>query len=221
MFYSEDELLMLSGIQHFSFCQRQWAIIHLENQWKENLQTVEGNIIHNKVNDPYILESRGKTFVARSVPLISYQLGLYGYADVVEFIKVEKEGVAIRGKRGLWTPIPVEYKRGNPKPDERDEVQLCAQAICLEEMLQLSIQKGYIFYHAIRRRTEVVFTEELRSLVKKLSKEMHETYKRGVTPKGVYSKKCKLCSLFDLCQPKILNKKITVKEYIKKGLDEE
>jgi len=220
MFYEEEDLLMLSGIQHFSFCQRQWALIHIENKWQENAKTVEGNILHSKVNDPYDFEARGDTVIARSVPLVSYELGLYGYGDVVEYTKVETGGVALKGRKGLWQPAPVEYKRGKPKPDERDEVQLCAQAICLEEMLQICVPKGYLYYHAIRRRTEVHFNEELRNLVKELAKRMHQLYLKGSTPKGQYSEKCKGCSLFELCQPKIINRKILVNEYMKKGIEE-
>ena len=170
--YSEDDLLMLSGIQHFAFCERQWALIHIEQQWAENMRTVEGTHIHERVDDPFASEVRGNVITLRSVSLVSYRLGLYGVADVVEFKRAENcAGIGMEGYSGVWKPVPVEYKRGKPKPDERDAVQLCAQAICLEEMYQndkntpLIIDKGYLFYGETRHRQEVIFCHELRNKV--------------------------------------------------------
>ncbi|MGF7186248.1 CRISPR-associated exonuclease Cas4 [Desulfitispora alkaliphila] len=218
MVYDEDELLMLSGIQHYCFCKRQWALIHVEKQWQENVKTIEGKHIHEKVNDPYLVETRGDITIARSVPLTSYELGLYGIADVVEFSRVEKKGVLLKGKTGFWHPIPVEYKRGKPKSDERDEVQLCAQAICLEEMLHVSIEKGYLYYHQIRKRVEIELNSGLRETVKKMASDMHKVYKTGITPKGKVGKHCKLCSMENICKPKVGNKKLKVKDYVQKGV---
>lgn len=218
MTYLDDEMLMLSGIQHFCFCPRQWALIHIEQQWQENVRTVEGKHVHEKVNDPFIVETRGELVIARSVPLVSYKLGLYGIADVVEFFKHDKQGISLTGKRGLWLPTPVEYKRGKPKSDERDEVQLCAQAICLEEMFKINISKGYLFYHSIRRRIEVILDNRLRETVSELTNKMHQIYKKGATPLGKYGKPCKLCSMENICQPKIGQKKIKVKDYVRKGM---
>lgn len=218
MKYSEDELLMLSGIQHFFFCRRQWALIHIEKQWQENIRTVEGKHIHEKVDDPFIVETRGDLVIARSVPIVSFELGLYGIADVVEFILTKSNGIRLKGKEGLWQPIPVEYKRGKPKTDERDEVQLCAQAICLEEMLNVSLRKGYLFYNEVKRRSEVILDNDIRMTVKCLANNMHKLFNEGRTPKGEKSKKCKLCSLAEICQPKISSRKITVKNYLKKGV---
>lgn len=216
----EEEFLMLSGIQHFYFCQRQWALIHIERQWEENVRTIEGKQIHDRVDDPFIIETRGDIVIARAVPIISNKLGLYGVADVVEFIKDEVSGITLSERKGLWKPIPVEYKRGKPKIDIRDEVQLCAQAICLEEMLNVSIEKGYLFYNTIKRRNEVIFNKTLRKSVHDLSDAMHMLFNASATPKAKWGKQCPLCSMEEICKPKITSKNKQVKEYIKKGITE-
>lgn len=213
--------MMLSGIQHYFFCERQWALIHIEQQWRENVRTIEGKHIHERADDPFVVETRGELVIARSVPLLSYSLGLNGVADVVEFIKTDSQGVTLKGKDGLWMPVPVEYKRGKPKTDQRDEVQLCAQAICLEEMLGVIIEKGYLFYHTIKRRSEVVLNQELRTLVQQLADRMHLAFEEGKTPKAKPAKHCDLCSMIELCQPKLLKKKKQVSEYIKEVVAEE
>jgi len=221
MFYEEDNMLMLSGIQHFYFCKRQWALIHIEQQWKENIGTAEGKIVHEKVDDPFLVETRGNLVIARSMPISSRRLGLYGVADVVEFIKTETEGIELENREGVWKPVPIEYKRGEPKNDDRDKVQLCAQAICLEEMLNVEIEKGYLFYNAIKRRIEVIFEEELRNTVKKFAAEMHQVFNDKKTPKCKKEKHCKACSMEEICQPKITGKMIKINDYIKKGLEKE
>lgn len=220
MAYQVEEFLMLSGIQHYYFCKRQWALIHIEQQWQENVRTVEGKNIHERVDDPFIVESRGDIVIARSVPLISYKLGLYGIADVVEFNRSNTDGINLKDRDGLWMPIPIEYKRGKPKDDQRDEVQLCAQAICLEEMLNVNIRTGYLFYHTIRRRIKVNLDEEIRWIVQKLADEMHLVFTEGKTPYAKKEKHCKNCSMKDICQPKISSKRMNVKEYIKKAVEE-
>ena len=175
--YTDDDLLMLSGIQHFAFCERQWALIHIEQQWAENMRTVEGTHMHERVDDPFASEVRGSVITLRSVSMVSYRLGLYGVADVVEFIRSEnEEGVGMEGYPGKWCPVPVEYKRGKPKPDERDEVQLCAQAICLEEMFNTKILRGSLYYAETRRRVIVELTAELRQTVFEISRKMHELF---------------------------------------------
>lgn len=209
---------MLSGIQHFYFCQRQWALIHIEKQWQENVRTIEGKHIHERADDPFIIETRGDIVIARSVPIVSHRIGLYGIADVVEFTKDRAFGIHLKEREGLWRPVPVEYKRGKPKTDMRDEVQLCAQAICLEEMLKISIPKGYLFYHTIKRRTEVIFHEELRSAVQDLANSMHQCFKEMKTPKAKWGKHCSLCSMEEICQPKVTSKNKQVQDYIKKGV---
>lgn len=212
--YNEDEFLLLSGIQHFAFCPRQWALIHIEQQWNENAKTIEGKHLHERVDDPMIKESSKKLVVWRSVNLISYRLGLTGRADVVEFNK-SKIGISLSDKSGMWTPYPVEYKRGKPKTDERDEVQLCAQAICLEEMFKTTINEGALFYGEIRRRSIVSFAKELRQQVAKYTIEMHRLFKNSITPPPVYKPHCKSCSLFNLCLPKRLNSFKSATSYLK------
>lgn len=209
--YSDDDLLMLSGIQHIAFCERQWALIHIEQQWAENMRTVEGTHVHERVDDPFAGEVRGNVITLRSVSMVSYRLGLYGVADVVEFIRSETgEGIGLDNYTGKWNPVPVEYKRGKPKPDERDEVQLCAQAVCLEEMYQnkedstLIIDKGYLFYGETRHRHEVIFNQKLRNKVETYSRQMHELFEAGNTPLANYKTHCKACSLVEICNPRLL-----------------
>lgn len=193
--YTEDDLIMLSALQHFMYCERQCALIHIEQIWTENLFTAEGRIMHDKV-DTATRESRGNVRIEYGVPMRSLRLGLIGKADVVEF---HKQG-------DKWVPFPVEYKRGKPKLDDCDKVQLCAQAICLEEMLGVEIKKGALFYGQTRRREDIVFDEKLRLETEEASRKVHELIESGVTPRAEYAKKCKKCSLLDLCMPKVSRK---------------
>jgi len=215
--YTEDELLLLSGIQHFAFCTRQWALIHIEQQWAENAKTIEGKHLHERVDDPFFKDSDSQLVVWRSVNLISQRLGLTGRADVVEF-KKNCSGIELPNKKGTWIPYPVEYKRGKPKPDERDEVQLCAQAICLEEMFKTTIDEGAVYYAETRRRNIVPFTTELRQKVIDYAKEMHQLFRHAVTPLPAYKSHCKSCSLFDICLPKNINFSNTASNYLKREL---
>jgi CRISPR-associated exonuclease Cas4 len=214
-----DNLLMLSGIQHIAFCERQWALIHIEQQWAENVQTVEGHHLHAKVDDPMESDRRGDIIALRSVSLTSYTLGLYGRADVVELIKStgdETENtIVINEKPGRWKVTPVEYKRGKPKTDERDEVQLCAQAMCLEEMYGIHLEGGFLYYGETRHRHDVEFSEQLRTLVTKFAKRMHELFENGQTPPPVYKPHCRSCSLLDVCLPKSSVGLQSVEEYLK------
>lgn len=219
MEYNEEEYLMLSGIQHFKFCRRQWALIHIEQQWEENVHTVVGELMHKKVHDPYLKEKRKDTIVVRALPISSRKLGISGECDVVEFEKSES-GVTLFGHRGLYSIYPVEYKKGKPKITEEDKLQLMAQAMCLEEMFSTTIEEGSIFYGETRRREEVIFTKELREEVEKMLKEMHQYYERGYTPKVRKNKTCNSCSLKDICIPN-LEKTSSVSNYIAKSLEEE
>ena len=211
--YPDDKLLLLSGIQHFCFCKRQWALIHVEQQWSENLRTAEGRIIHERVDDPFLTESRGDVVVSRAFPIISRSLGLTGIADVIEYTRSDT-GITIPDHEGRWIMKPVEYKRGKPKIDERDEVQLCAQVMCLEEMFGIRINEADFYYNEIRRRQHLTITDDLRRLVFSLAKEMHEIFRNGITPKAESGKHCSLCSLVDICIPKLTKKKILVRNYI-------
>jgi len=209
-----DDYLMLSGIQHFRFCERQWALIHLEGQWNENRLTFEGGLIHERADDPFLVETFGEQFVSRSVPIVSHRLKLYGVADVVEFLKTSAGGVRIEGHEGLWLPYPVEYKHGQPKSDDCDLVQLCAQAMCLEEMLGIKVPEGAMYYHKIRRRLKVVFDSAVREATAEVAERMRLSSISGNTPRAQYMKKCEGCSLIDLCLPKISKVDNAVEKYM-------
>lgn len=218
MEYKEEDFLLLSGLQHFAFCQRQWALIHIEQQWQENLRTIEGAILHEKTHDNMIKEKRGGLIVSRGMAIFSRELGLTGACDVVEF-QQDKEGVAIFSREGTYIPIPVEYKRGKPKENDVDSLQLCAQAMCLEEMLVCSIPEGYLFYGEIKRRVKVNLDDYLRGRVKKMAEEMHRLYRKRHTPKVKTSKVCRACSLKEICLPKLCANK-SVSNYINRSVSE-
>lgn len=219
MEYKEDDYLMLSGIQHFKFCRRQWALIHIEQQWEENVHTVTGELMHKKVHDPYLKEKRKDIIVVRALPIASRKMGISGECDIVEFHKCD-DGITLFGHRGTYSIYPVEYKKGKPKISEEDKLQLTAQAMCLEEMFSTEITEGALFYGETRRRESVVFTDELRDEVKRMLEEMHQYYNRGYTPKVKKSKACNSCSLKEMCLPK-LEKTGSVSAYMKKSLEEE
>ena len=150
--YAESDYLMLSGLQHFEFCRRQWALIHIEQQWEENFRTTSGELMHKKAHEETSVEKRGNLIIMRGLRIASSQLGLSGQCDVVEFHRCSL-GIEIHGYEGRWLPVPVEYKRGTEKEGREDEIQLCAQALCLEEMFLTEIPKGYLYYGETRRRT--------------------------------------------------------------------
>ena len=218
MSYQEEEYLQLSGLQHFVFCRRQWALIHIEQQWAENVRTVEGNLMHENAHDLERREKRGDLLITRGMPVFSSELGVSGQCDVVEFRRVD-EGIALHGETGYWSVFPVEYKRGRPKDHQADELQLCGQAMCLEEMLCCSIPEGALFYGEPRRRTEVIFSSELRENVRSFLQEMHQLYERRYTPKVKPKKGCSACSLKELCLPGILRKR-SVKDYLSEIIEE-
>ncbi|QDR82295.1 CRISPR-associated protein Cas4 [Sporomusa termitida] len=203
--YLDEDLLLLSGIQHMAFCERQWALIHVEQVWAENVRTVEGKHFHERADDPFFDESRKTVRIVRSMPLVSHRLGLRGVADVVEFHhskpEISGETCQLKDREGWWRPLPVEYKRGKPKKDGRDAVQLCAQAVALEEMLGLTITSGCLFYGETKRREAVEFTPALRQHTMELSRKMHVLVREGITPKAKKGKRCAQCSLVDDCQP--------------------
>jgi len=216
--YTSEELLPLSGIQHFLFCRRQWALIHIENQWRDNVLTVEGKLLHERVDDPYFTEVRGDLIIARSVPVASYRLGLSGICDLVEF-RLSEDGVKLPGRDGLYVPAPVEYKRGKPKRDPIDEGQLCAQAMCLEEMLAVDIPQGFLYYGQTRHRENVELSSSLRKLVADACAEMHSYFSRGHTPSVRITKACRSCSLADVCLPLLQKHKMTASRYIEEYIE--
>lgn len=216
---SQEEYLQLSGLQHFAFCRRQWALIHIEQLWRENLRTVEGQLLHHRAHDETQRERRGNLLILRGLAIQSPTLGVSGVCDVVEF-HASPQGVPIHGEEGLWLPYPIEYKRGKPKTNQADELQLCAQAMCLEEMLCCSIQEGALFYGKTKRRTVVSFVPALREQVVSLLQEMHQLYRRGYTPKCKPTKSCNACSLKELCLPKLM-KKQNVSAYLRSAMEED
>ena len=213
MTFTEDDLLPLSGLQHLLFCERQCALIHIEQAWAENLFTAEGRVMHEKVHEAH-RGSRGDIRVEYSMPLRSLRLGLIAKADVVEFHRV-KEDPAVK-----WRPYPVEYKRGRPKKDNVDKVQLCAQALCLEEMLAVEVHSGALFYGKTRHRQDVDFDGSLRSETEDTAKRFHALFEAGKTPKPVYGKKCESCSMKHLCLPKTVEKGKSIDLYLMNATSE-
>jgi CRISPR-associated exonuclease Cas4 len=205
----EDDFIQLSSLQHYAFCPRQCALIHIEQLWSESGLTAEGRIMHERVHEEQ-RESRGNVRIEYGVPLRSLTLGLIGKADVVEFHRVGKE---------TWQPFPVEYKRGKPKLDHCDMIQLCAQAMCLEEMLSVSILKGAIFYGRTRRRLDVSFDDNLRKETEEAAEQAHKLIASGITPSAIYEKRCKSCSLIGECLPKPIGQKVSVKRYLARMVD--
>lgn len=217
-FKEDDDYLMLSGIQHFQFCKRQWALIHIEQQWEENVRTIEGQYLHQKADQPLIREKRGDKLIVRAMPVKSDELKITGVCDVVEFVR-DDEGVEIHGAEGKYHAYPIEYKRGKPKLNDADLLQLTAQAICLEEMLLCNIDKGFMFYNEIKHRVEVELTAEMKGKVRILVSEMQDYYNRRLTPKVKTGSFCKSCSLHLICLPELMNKR-SVKSYIEGKIKE-
>ncbi len=216
--YNEDDYLMISGIQHFIFCRRQWALIHIEQQWEDNFFTVDGELKHERTDQPEIHEKRGDIITIRALSIKSKVLGITGKCDVVE-LKKDERGIFIPQYNDYYNITPIEYKRGKPKENNSDILQLLAEVFCLEEMLETRIDTGYLFYFETRRREEIHFTEELRRLMKEVIGEMHSYMDRGYTPKVKSGKKCETCSLKDICLPK-LEKSRDVKQYIQGRISE-
>ncbi|MDE7212136.1 MAG: CRISPR-associated protein Cas4 [Lachnospiraceae bacterium] len=219
MEYREEDFLLLSGIQHFAFCRRQWALIHVEQQWEENVRTFEGRSIHENAHNPFLKEKRGNVLTVRAMKVFSRIMGVSGECDVVEFHEAE-EGISLADRKGKYQVVPVEYKRGEPKEHDADELQLTAQAMCLEEMLQAEITAGDLYYAGIRHRKEVLFTAELRDKVKRSFKEMHQYYEKAYTPKAKTGSWCRQCSLQNICMPKLCGD-ITASEYIEAVMRED
>lgn len=216
--FAPEDCLMISGLQHFRFCCRQWALIHLEQQWAENLRTVEGEFLHERAHNEQLQERRGDLLTVRGLRVQSLTLGLSGVCDVVEF-RQDARGVPLSGKEGQWLPYPVEYKRGVPKQDGCDELQLCAQAMCLEEMLCCEIPEGALYYGEPRRRLRVSLTKELREEVRSDAAQMHALYRRGHTPRVRRTKSCNACSLKELCLPG-LQKSGSVRDYLRRHMED-
>lgn len=216
--YSEEEMLALSGIQHYSFCPRQWALIHVEQQWADNVLTVEGGLVHKRAHNQGIREKRGDVITVRELNVHSYSLGLRGQCDVVEFV-ADDEGIPLTGEPGFWRVVPVEYKRGKSKRIDADRLQLCAQAICLEEMLCCDVREAFLYYGSTHSRERVDLTSELRAEAMRVAGEMHRLFANRHTPSPKKRKTCTSCSLKDKCLPG-LDKHETVQEYFDRRLRE-
>ena len=215
-------MLMLSGIQHYMFCPRQWALIHIEQQWAENRLTTEGQLLHKNVDNPFYRQKNGDTITLRSLHIASKRLGLYGITDAVELIPSDSPEDSITHNRypGYWKPYPVEYKRGHSKPDERDEVQLAAQAMCLEEMYDINIPYGALYYDEVKHRETIAISDGLRRTTQQCAKQMHDIFKSGIMPKPVKASHCRNCSLKDICIPE-MSDCTQVKTYLNKNLYED
>ena len=206
----DEDLIPISALQHYLYCPRQCALIHVERQWAESRHTAEGRLLHERVDHPKAELRKGVRTVS-AMPLFDAALGLTGIADVVEFHRTES------GERA----VPVEYKRGRPKAHRADEVQLCAQALCLESMLGSVVAAGALFYGQTRRRTDVVFDEKLRGLTRRTAQETREMIRAGRTPTAQYeAKRCDACSLIDLCQPRWLERGSGVSDWLRAQLEE-
>jgi CRISPR-associated exonuclease Cas4 len=205
--YSDEDLLPLSGLQHILFCERQCALIHVEGAWKENAFTAEGRAMHGKAHAGKT-ESRRKNRTEYGIDLRSLELGLSGKADAITF--EENGSVTI-----------VEYKRGRPKRGRMDEVQVCAQAMCLEEMTRKEIPVAALFYGKTKRRTEIPLTGELRTLTAETAHRYHELIENGITPVASYAKKCQRCSLLDLCLPERKKQITNVSDFVEAMTREE
>lgn len=208
---ADSDLIALSALQHHLFCPRQCALIHVEQAWAENALTAEGRILHERTSEPGHEVRRGVR-VATAMPLVSRRLGVSGIADLVELYPVEGGG---------WRPVPVEYKRGKPKSHRADEVQLCAQAIALEEMFATAVPDGVLFYGATRRRTEIRFDETLRRLTSDVAAAARAMIAAGLTPPPVYDRtRCRACSLADICRPKAFERSRPVAAWLNAQIDD-
>ena len=217
--YQEEDYLQLSGIQHFAFCRRQWALIHVEQQWEDNLLTIEGDFIHERAHDEKIREHRGPVITERGIRVSSAELGVSGQCDVVEYHRTG-HGILLPGVDGFWQPYPIEYKRGHKKANNADRLQLCLQAMCLETMLCCEIPEGAIYYDEAKRRETVILGAELRQEVKAMLLEMHQYMERGYTPRVKPSRSCSACSLKEECLPKLMKQK-KVKDYMGTFMEED
>jgi CRISPR-associated exonuclease Cas4 len=218
--FTEEQLVPLSAVSHYVHCPRRCALIHLEQIWTENLQTAEGRVLHDKT-DRGGRESRGDIKILRSLRLRSLRLGITGIADVVEMHRVQQAdgGVTLPKLSGLWRPFPVEFKRGAAKNDRSYRVQLCAQALCLEEMLHVAIPEGALFAGKQQHRNSVIFDDVLREETEFACRGLQELYAAGITPPPVYGKWCDSCSLVEACRPKLFTMRRSAREWLHREME--
>ena len=223
---SDESLVMISALQHYLFCPRPCALIHVEGVWSENYLTAAGRVMHERV-DRKGAETRRDVHLATSLRLVSHRLGVAGVADMVEFHRIGAAndesgcviGATLSGRSGWWKPFPVEYKRGAPKPHRADEVQLCAQVMCLEEMLGVTVRDGALFYGETRRRTAVRFDDELRKLTENTAAGVRELLASYKTPEARWTKGCRSCSLLDVCRPEDFSARDSVRQWVKNQME--
>ena len=215
----DADFLMLSGIKHFRFCRRRWALVHIEQRWAENPLTLEGNYMHERVHDEAFTQARGAVLLSRGMRIRSQRLQITGVCDMVEMYR-DENGVPIQTREGRWRLYPVEYKHGRPDEQGADALQLCAQAMCLEEMFVTDIPEGALYYGKTRHRECVIFSPELRCQVDEAVREMQLLFEKGYTPKAKMSRACKSCSLMEICQP-ALSKRMSASEYVRRAFHEE
>ncbi len=216
----KSDLIAINLIQHFMFCKRQWALMELENVWIENADTIIGHDVHDKAHDMSFTEKRGDKIITRSLPIVSYNLGLNGVTDIVEYNK-DNEGITIQGFEGRYRPYLVEYKKGKPKKGKEDIMQLVAQVVCIEEMHNTKIYESAIYYKKTNKRFVVEITDELRTELKNIIDEMKQIFESTETPKAERKSKCNKCSLFEACWPRLTTHKKSVINYIKKYIEDE
>lgn len=223
--FAEEELLPLSALQHLVYCERRAALVHIEGVWNESVATVQGAQMHERADEPSS-ELRGDLLTVRALALRSLRLGLSGKADVVEFHRLpageadplDAQGCTLPGRRGRWRPLPVEYKRGRLRKEAGYLVQLCAQALCLEEALGVAIQAGAIYFGENRRRMDVAFDAALRAETERAAARLHALFREGRTPPPLFGPKCKECSLNELCQPQPLLDSARASRYLAAAL---
>jgi CRISPR-associated exonuclease Cas4 len=231
--FNEEDLLPISALQHLVFCERQCALIHIERVWRDNPLTVEGTHVHRRVDESGPRrELRGDLMIVRGVPLRSFRLGLSGRADVVEFHRYRRDpseapgvdrlapAIPLSKVDGLWVPFPVDYKRGRPKPDLSDEIQLCAQGLCLEEMLVTRVTRAALFYGRLRHRHEVVLDDTLRVATVQAAARLRALISSGVTPRAIKQPKCRRCSLIEVCKPEAMSRGRSARRYLAQGVEQ-
>lgn len=215
----EEDYLLISGIQHFCFCRRQWALIHIENRWDENQLTAEGRAMHVRVHESGLITKRGGIITLRGLPVRSNRLMITGVCDAVELIP-DEEGIPLRGRKGKWRIHPVEYKHGKEKKHDSDRLQLAAQCVCLEEMLVCRIERASLYYGETHNREDVIMDHLLREKLESIILEMHGYYQRKYTPKVRKMRSCRNCSLADICLPEIMSG-VSVEDYVHSHINED
>ena len=214
----QDDLLPISQINHYVFCRRLFGLCCIDTEWAENHHTIMGEIFHDRVHDSEERDWRNGVLTLRNLAVVSRKLGMTGRCDAVEF-HPDANGVPLHGEQGLFVVYPVEYKKGSHRTDGAAEAQLCAEAMCLEEMLCCSIPEGALYYGESRRRVTVAFDAALRTKVETICREMHDCFNQRYVPKVTPGRQCQGCSLADLCLPKLIKRPKSVADYIREVMD--